>query len=74
VTDGVWVAVDYSIANSILLEGRDGLIVVDVTECERSARQIRREFTRISNKSIVAIVYTHFHPDHTFGTRVCFSL
>jgi len=74
VTDGVWVAVGYALANSILLEGREGLVVVDVTECERAARKIRDAFSRISNKSIVAVIYTHNHQDHTSGARVCFAI
>jgi alkyl sulfatase BDS1-like metallo-beta-lactamase superfamily hydrolase len=70
VTDGVWVAVGYGLANSILIEGDDGLIVVDTLESIESARTVRAEFAKISTKPIKAIIYTHFHPDHTYGAGV----
>jgi alkyl sulfatase BDS1-like metallo-beta-lactamase superfamily hydrolase len=70
VTDGVWVAVGYGLANSILIEGDDGLIVVDTLESIEAARAVRAEFDKISTKPIKAIIYTHFHPDHTYGAGV----
>ena len=68
VTEGVHVAVGYGIANSILLVGDDGFIVVDTMETVEDARTINAEFRRIAaGKPLKAIVYTHNHPDHTFG-------
>lgn len=67
VTDGVYVAVGYGIANSILLEGKDGAIVVDTMESVESARTVLAEFRKVSDKPIKAIVYTHSHPDHVGG-------
>ncbi|HZR37710.1 MAG TPA: alkyl sulfatase dimerization domain-containing protein [Nevskia sp.] len=70
VTDGVYVAVGYGIANSILLEGADGDIVVDTTESVESARKVLAEFRKVSGKPVKAIVYTHSHPDHIGGAAV----
>jgi alkyl sulfatase BDS1-like metallo-beta-lactamase superfamily hydrolase len=68
VTDGVHVAVGYGIANSILLEGRDGFIVVDTMETVEEARQVNALFRQVvGGKPLQAIIYTHNHPDHTFG-------
>ncbi|HWY23533.1 MAG TPA: alkyl sulfatase dimerization domain-containing protein [Nevskia sp.] len=70
VTDGVYVAVGYGIANSILLEGTDGAIVVDTMESVESARKVLAEFRKVSDKPVKAIVYTHSHPDHVGGAAV----
>lgn len=70
VVDGVYVAIGYAISNSILLEGPDGLVIVDTTEHMDSARIIYTEFKKISSKPIVAIIHTHNHGDHTYGTNV----
>ncbi|MGH8456350.1 MAG: alkyl sulfatase dimerization domain-containing protein [Stenotrophobium sp.] len=70
VTDGVYVAIGYGIANSILLVGTDGVIVVDTTETVESARQVLAEFRKITDKPVKAIVYTHSHPDHIGGASV----
>ncbi|XP_033754745.1 alkyl/aryl-sulfatase BDS1-like [Pecten maximus] len=67
VTEDVYVAVGYALANSILLEGPNGLVVVDVTESTESATKIMAAFRNISDKPIKAIVYTHNHADHTVG-------
>lgn len=37
IADNVYSAVGYALANSIMIEGRDGVIIVDVTEDRRSA-------------------------------------
>lgn len=69
VTEGVYVAIGYALANSILLEGDDGLVIVDVTESVETARDVYTAFRRISDKPIKAIIYTHNHADHVFGGR-----
>jgi alkyl sulfatase BDS1-like metallo-beta-lactamase superfamily hydrolase len=70
VTDGVWVAVGFALANSILIEGDGGAIVVDTTESQRAARQIAAEFAKLTSQPLRAIVYTHNHYDHVNGTPV----
>jgi len=71
VTDGVYVAVGFALANSILLEGEKGVVVVDVTESVEAARAILALFRKYySSKPITDIVYTHNHGDHVFGAEV----
>jgi alkyl sulfatase BDS1-like metallo-beta-lactamase superfamily hydrolase len=68
--DGVYVAVGYGIANSIMLVGDDGIIIVDTMEDEATAKAVLAEFRRITDKPVKALVYTHSHPDHIGGARV----
>lgn len=41
VTEGVYVAIGYGLANSILLEGNDGVIVVDTMESNEAAIPVK---------------------------------
>jgi len=70
VTDGVWVAVGFGLANSILLEGNDGVVIVDTMESAEAAAPVKAAFDKISSKPVKAIIYTHYHTDHIFGARV----
>ncbi|MEQ1439367.1 alkyl sulfatase dimerization domain-containing protein [Fontimonas sp. SYSU GA230001] len=70
VVEGVHVAIGFGIANSILLEGDDGVIVVDTMESAESARAVLTEFRKLTDKPVKAIIYTHSHPDHIGGAGV----
>lgn len=69
VCDGVYSAVGYSMANSILIEAPNGNIIVDTTENNAGAKLIMDEFRKINDKPIIAIIYTHSHRDHFGGTK-----
>jgi len=68
VTDNVWVAVGYDGANSIMIEGDDGLIIVDTLSTYEKAKEVIAEFRKITDKPVKAIIYTHGHLDHVHGT------
>lgn len=70
VTDGVYVAVGYGLANSILLVGDDGVVIVDTLESAEAAAPVKKAFDEITTKPVKAIIYTHYHSDHTQGARV----
>ena len=70
VTDGVYVAVGFSLGNAILIEGTDGLVIVDTLTSVNDARAAKEEFDRISRKPVRAIIYTHHHADHVGGASV----
>jgi len=68
--DGVYVAVGYGIANSILIEGQDGTVIIDTMESAEAAWEVKKAFDRITAKPLKAVIFTHFHPDHTFGAGI----
>lgn len=68
----MYVAVGFALANSIMLEGPDGLVIVDVTESVQSAKQILEAFRNVTDKPIKALIYTHNHADHTYGAQVMY--
>ena len=70
VTDGVWVAVGFSNANSVLIAGEGGSIVVDTTSDMEDAKEVKAEFAKLTVAPVRAIIYTHAHPDHTGGASV----
>src|SRR5476649_1384270 len=70
VTNGVWVAVGFSDASSVLIEGEGGSIVVDTTSDAEDARAVKAEFAKRSTAPVRAISYTHAYPDHTGGGGV----
>ena len=59
VTDGVYVAIGYGLANSIMLEGDDGIIIVDTMESADEARTVLAEFRKITDKPVKALSLIH---------------
>ncbi len=70
VTEGVYVAIGYSLANSILLEGEDGVVIVDTLESSRRAEEVLAAFREVTQKPVKAVILTHNHPDHVYGGTV----
>jgi|GEM_PF-707094 len=73
VTDDIYVAMGYAMGNVTMVVTDEGLVIIDTTESEDSARNILADFRKITDKPIRYIVYTHFHPDHNQGTRAFYS-
>jgi len=69
-TNNIYVAIGFGLANSIMIEGKDGLIIVDTMENKEVAANVLSEFRKITQKPIKAIIYTHNHPDHILGAEV----
>ncbi|CAF3665974.1 unnamed protein product [Rotaria socialis] len=67
---GIHCAVGYGLANSMLIEGDDGNIIIDTLESCEAAIELHKDFQAISSKPVAAIIYTHNHADHVFGTEV----
>ena len=67
VTDGVYQAVGFGIANSIMIEGEDCVFIVDVMGSMETAAEVKAEFEKITDKPIEALIYTHNHADHVMG-------
>jgi glyoxylase-like metal-dependent hydrolase (beta-lactamase superfamily II) len=67
VADGVYSAVGYGIANSIMLVGPDGVVIVDTMETREEGFKVWNDFRKLTDLPLKAIIYTHFHPDHIYG-------
>lgn len=70
VADGVYTAVGYSAANSSMIVGTDGIVIIDTGLAPAHAARILAEFRKITPKPVKAIIYTHGHADHTNGSTV----
>jgi len=69
-TDNIYVAIGFGLANAVMIEGDDGLIIVDTMTTNEEAAEVLAEFRKISKKPVKAIIYTHNHADHTLGSKV----
>jgi len=70
VTDGVYVAIGFGLANAVLLVGNDGVVIVDAMESVEAALPVKEAFSKITSKPVKGIIYTHFHPDHIGGATI----
>ena len=75
VTDGVYVARGYNRDNPTLIEGVNGLIVVDPGESIPAAQAAKDAFNAhldniFDKKPVKAIIYTHHHDCHIHGASV----
>ena len=61
VADGVWCIGGYSLANTTVIEGDEGLIVYDTGDTREEAEHIRKAIEKISDKPIKVIIYSHSH-------------
>jgi alkyl sulfatase BDS1-like metallo-beta-lactamase superfamily hydrolase len=67
---GIYQVRGNDIANLTVIEGNDGLVVIDClagVEPAKQAMGLIRE--HVSDKPVVAVVYTHTHLDHYGGVR-----
>lgn len=70
---GVHVAIGYGLANVVIIDAPDGLIMVDTLESIRAANGLLPwvdELRQSTGKDITDIVFTHNHADHVFGAGV----
>ncbi|MEN0065198.1 MAG: alkyl sulfatase dimerization domain-containing protein [Myxococcota bacterium] len=70
IVDGIHVAIGYGLANAILLEGPEGIVLVDAMESATAAREVREAFRSITDVPVSALILTHNHADHVFGGAV----
>ena len=68
-TDRVYVAFGFDVANSTMVIGEDGIIIIDTLQTVESAKTALAEFRKITDKPIKAIIYTHHHSDHIGGAK-----
>src|SRR5262249_22119718 len=56
VSDTIYVAVGWSICNTIMVIGGDGVIIVDTGVEVQSAREVAAEFRKITDKPVRAVI------------------
>ncbi len=66
-TENVFVAVGFHGANTSMIVGTDGVIIVDTLMGPTAAGNAVKAFRQYSDKPVKAIIYTHSHADHTGG-------
>lgn len=67
VADNVFTAVGFHGANTSMIVGVDGVIIVDTLMGPTSAANAFAALRKYSDKPVKAIIYTHSHGDHTGG-------
>lgn len=67
VTDNVYTAVGFHGANTSMIVGTDGVIIVDTLLGPSSAARAFKALREYSDKPVKAIIYTHSHGDHIGG-------
>ncbi|MDQ8183531.1 alkyl/aryl-sulfatase [Pelagicoccus sp. SDUM812005] len=67
VTDRVYTAVGFHGANTSMIVGDDGIIIVDTLKGPSSAAKAFKALRQYSDKPVKAIIYTHSHGDHIGG-------
>ncbi len=73
VIPGIHMAIGYGLANLIVVDAPEGLILVDTLESIRAAEGVLpwvNDLRDKTGKDITDIIYTHNHADHVFGAGV----
>lgn len=60
----------YAFANSLIVIGEDGVLVVDTQQSPRPAQQVLAEIRRRTELPVRWVVNTHAHADHFWGNQV----
>jgi len=56
-------------ANSIIIEGEDGVILIDTGISRAAGEYIKGKIDELTEKPLTTIIYTHHHYDHVNGTN-----
>ncbi|MEZ9512096.1 alkyl sulfatase dimerization domain-containing protein [Vibrio breoganii] len=69
VDHNVYFAYGFGLDTPVMIEGDDGIIIVDPGESVQMAQAAKEQFRKITDKPVKAIVYSHNHIDHISGVR-----
>ena len=67
VCPGVWSLVGNGLSNQGFIEGPDGIIAIDTGESNEEMNEALDELAAVSDRPVVAVMYTHFH--YVAGTQ-----
>ena len=75
VTDGMYQVRGFDVANITIIEGKTGLIIIDpLMTSETAAAALKLYQEHRGERPIVAVIYSHSHPDHYGGAEGVVSL
>jgi alkyl sulfatase BDS1-like metallo-beta-lactamase superfamily hydrolase len=69
VDDNVYLGYGFGLDTPVMIEGDDGIIIIDPGESVQMAASVKAQFRKITNKPVKAIIYSHNHIDHISGVR-----
>ncbi len=69
VDDNVYLGYGFGLDTPVMIEGDDGIIIVDPGESVQMAESVKAQFRKITDKPVKAIIYSHNHIDHISGVR-----
>jgi alkyl sulfatase BDS1-like metallo-beta-lactamase superfamily hydrolase len=64
---------DGGVGNVIVLAGDDGVVLIDTSAGVEFAERARAIMRGLTDKPVVAVIYTHHHVDHSGGTTAFVS-
>lgn len=67
---GLFVAVGYDLANTLVLQGTDGRVVVDPGMSPARAERAKAALDAVTSGPVRAVIYTHSHIDHVGAADV----
>jgi len=71
ISEHVWAATGYDLANTLLIHTDEGNVVVDVSTCPAAAGEVKQALAEQAPAGpLKAIIYTHSHIDHVGGAVV----
>lgn len=71
--ENVYTAVGFGLSYPIMVEGIDGIIIIDPAETIGMMEAVMVEFRKITDKPVKAVIISHNHGDHWGGMSVCVS-
>lgn len=69
VKDKAFLMAGWQLTSTLIVVGDDGLIAVDPGENDKASSEIMKDFRETTgiDLPVKAVIYTHRHPDHSFG-------
>lgn len=67
VVPGIWYVVSVGHSNVTIIEGHQGVILIDTLETLEAGEKLRDIVREKTGKNVQTIIYTHGHPDHRGG-------